>query len=174
MSTPLAPSPCSCQCMLLSPPRAAHRRGSHQCPSGCPCTISRLPRTTTTMIAPSVTVLLLLHRVCPPQLLLMLLVIRAQQRTLVYPLLALPIPTAKRRRAVSSRHRAAISAATMIPAVTVIGRWDGSSVVPPPGDDCGRGNDRSGHCHWMSGWEIAPKQETAPRLPWSCSTAAPL
>jgi len=41
------------------------------------------------------------------------------------PHLALPVPTAERRRAVSSRHRATIAAATMSPAVTILGRWDG-------------------------------------------------
>jgi hypothetical protein len=73
----------------------------------------------------------------------------------------------------SSRHRATIAAATMIPAVTVIGRRDGSGVIPPPRDDRGRGDDPGGHCHRTSGWEITPKRETAPRLPRSCSAAAP-
>jgi hypothetical protein len=119
----------------------------------------------TTTVAPSVTAFLLLHRVCPPQLLLMLLVIRAQQQTLLYPLLALPVPTAEQSQAVSSRHRATIPAMMMIPAVTAIGHWDGSGIIPPPLDNCGRGDDPGGHCHWTSGWEIAPKRETAPWLP---------
>jgi len=87
----------------------------------------RSPRTTTTTttITPSVAVFLLLHRVHARRLLIRLLVVRARRRPGLNPYFALPVPTAERRRAASSRHRATIADATMIPAVTILGRRDG-------------------------------------------------
>ena len=81
--------------------------------------------TTTTTITPSVAVFLLLHRVYARRLLLRLLVVRARRRPGLNPYFALPVPTAERRRAASSRHRATIADATMIPAVTILGRRGG-------------------------------------------------
>jgi hypothetical protein len=120
MPAPVAPSPLPVEARRSLLP-AAHFDGNL-----VDARRQRSPRTTTTTtITPSVAVFLLLHRVHARRLLLPLLVVRARRRPGLNPYFALPVPTAERRRAASSRHRATIADATMIPAVTILGRRDG-------------------------------------------------